>query len=49
MRLRIRLSAGDEGELIDSWLCVDCGTNTAPGLLSRLELETAVKTEKRGA
>jgi hypothetical protein len=30
-----------EGVVPESWLCVDCGRNTAPGLLNRTELEAA--------
>jgi hypothetical protein len=30
------------GLLPESWLCVDCGVNTAPGLKSRVELELAL-------
>jgi hypothetical protein len=30
-----------EGLAPESWLCVDCGINTAPGLKTRLELELA--------
>jgi hypothetical protein len=34
----------DFGGLIpESWLCVDCGFNTAPGLFSRREMEAAFK------
>src|SRR5437773_8738584 len=27
------------GETPESWHCIDCGVNTAPGMLSRVELE----------
>jgi len=33
-----------KGKMPESWLCVDCGINTAPGLLSRIEMERACKT-----
>ena len=26
----------------ESWACIDCGINTAPGLLSREQLEQAL-------
>jgi hypothetical protein len=29
-----------EGVCPESWECIDCGVNTAPGFLSRVELET---------
>ena len=28
----------------ESWLCVDCGINTAPGYPTRVELERSYKT-----
>jgi hypothetical protein len=31
------------GLIPESWLCVDCNMNTAPGLLNRVELENAAK------
>jgi hypothetical protein len=37
------------GRTPESWLCVDCGVNTAPGLLNRLEMEKAVKTAEAAA
>lgn len=43
-----------EGLLPESWLCVDCGFNTAPGLHNRREMEEAIAAmgedewEKRG-
>jgi hypothetical protein len=30
-----------KGKAPESWLCVDCGVNTAPGCLNRLEMEAA--------
>jgi hypothetical protein len=30
-----------KGEIPESWLCVDCGVNTAPGLFNRAEMERA--------
>jgi hypothetical protein len=30
-----------EGLFPESWLCVDCGMNTAPGMLGRAEMEAA--------
>jgi hypothetical protein len=45
---------GEENGITESWLCVDCGTNTAPGLYcfssgekagsTRAELDEAFKT-----
>ena len=32
------------GKVPESWLCVDCGINTAPGLLNRAEMEKALRT-----
>ena len=29
----------------ESWLCVDCGINTAPGMLNRVEMERAFAQE----
>jgi len=34
------------GRVPESWLCVDCGINTAPGLLNRVELEKAIEEAK---
>lgn len=31
----------------ESWLCVDCGFNTAPGFLSRVERQKAFKANGR--
>ena len=30
----------------ESWLCVDCGINTAPGMFNRAELEQAIEAAK---
>ena len=35
-----------EGMAPESWLCVDCGFNTAPGLFNRAELEQAIDVAK---
>jgi hypothetical protein len=41
-----------KGKVPESWNCVDCGINTAPGLLNRKETErafsTAIALEKLG-
>jgi hypothetical protein len=34
------------GKCPESWLCVDCGYDTAPGLHNRLEMENAIKAAK---
>jgi hypothetical protein len=31
-----------KGLVPESWCCIDCGVNTAPGLLNRVEMEQAV-------
>jgi hypothetical protein len=31
------------GLIPESWLCIDCGFNTAPGLLNRREAEKAIE------
>jgi hypothetical protein len=31
-----------KGKSPESWLCVDCGVNTAPGLLGRKAIENAI-------
>jgi hypothetical protein len=38
-----------KGLLPESWLCVDCGINTAPGLLNRVEMEKAFARERAQA
>ena len=30
----------------ERWNCVDCGVNTAPGLMNRVETEAAIKAAK---
>jgi hypothetical protein len=35
-----------KGGAPESWLCVDCGVNTAPGMLNRAELEKAIALAK---
>jgi hypothetical protein len=32
-----------EGLVPESWCCIDCGMNTAPGCLNRTEMEQAAK------
>jgi len=32
-----------DGLTPESWCCIDCGVNTAPGCLNRAELENAAK------
>jgi hypothetical protein len=34
------------GWVPESWCCVDCGVNTAPGLLKRAETEKAIEAAK---
>jgi hypothetical protein len=41
------LSAWEPEAIPESWLCVDCGFNTAPGTLNRAELEAAIRAAKR--
>jgi hypothetical protein len=31
------------GSVTDDWLCIDCGANTAPGVITRAETEAAMK------
>ena len=33
-----------KGKIPESWNCVDCGINTAPGLFNRVEIERAFST-----
>jgi hypothetical protein len=44
-----RLAAGEpgwmKGAVPESWCCVDCGVNTAPGAKSRVEFEQAFKSQ----
>jgi hypothetical protein len=37
-----------KGTVPESWLCVDCGFNTAPGFLNRVELEKAFEADVQG-
>jgi hypothetical protein len=37
------------GATPDSWLCVDCGFNTAPGMLNRSELQAAMEARIQAA
>jgi hypothetical protein len=30
-----------QGKMPESWACVDCGINTAPGIMNRAEMENA--------
>jgi hypothetical protein len=34
-----------KGQCPESWLCADCGFNTAPGFLNRAELERAFEAD----
>jgi hypothetical protein len=34
------------GQIPESWDCVDCGVNTAPGVPNRAEFEAAMRTAK---
>jgi hypothetical protein len=34
-----------KGLIPESWLCIDCGMNTAPGLMTRAEAETRIARE----
>jgi hypothetical protein len=33
------------GKIPESWACIDCGVNTAPGFLNRVELEQALAAD----
>jgi hypothetical protein len=35
-------SKSAKGCVPESWLCVDCGTNTAPGIMTRKEIDVAL-------
>jgi hypothetical protein len=37
------LCEDSEGLIPESWCCIDCGMDTAPGLLNRAEMEKAVE------
>jgi len=34
-----------KGRLPESWACIDCGINTAPGFLNRAEMEQALAAD----
>jgi hypothetical protein len=34
------------GLMPESWFCVDCGINTAPGMFNSAELEQAIEDAK---
>jgi hypothetical protein len=36
------------GKLPESWACIDCGVNTAPGLLNRAQIELAMGCDWAG-
>jgi hypothetical protein len=38
-----------KGRLPESWNCIDCGINTAPGLFNRVEMERALTTAEAAA
>ena len=48
-RLPITLTAADfnAGLALESWCCVDCGVNTAPGCSTRAEVEAAYNDRNR--
>jgi hypothetical protein len=35
-----------KGRIPESWLCIDCGVHTAPGLFNRAEMESAIEAAK---
>ena len=35
-----------KGKTPENWLCIDCGRNTAPGFLNRVELEVAFAADE---
>ena len=37
-----------DANVVESWLCVDCGFNTAPGFFGRVELERAFEANPEG-
>jgi len=41
--LKLEIHETFEGLVPESWCCIDCGMNTAPGMLNRADLEKAVK------
>jgi hypothetical protein len=48
----MKMAFDAKGKAPESWNCIDCGINTAPGLLNRIEIEramdTAIAVEKLG-
>ena len=50
---RQRFAAGEPGWLKghspESWNCIDCGVNTAPGIPNRVEAERAFKSQRLSA
>jgi hypothetical protein len=36
-----------EGVMPETWCCIDCGVNTAPGFATRIEAETAFLKERK--
>jgi len=47
MNDQIKLAVDMRDWSSESWLCVDCGFNTAPGFLSRVERQKAIKANGR--
>ena len=47
MNDQIKLTVDTRDWSSESWLCVDCGFNTAPGFLSRVERQKAFKANGR--
>src|SRR5215467_2350570 len=47
MNDQIKLTVDIRDWSSESWLCVDCGFNTAPGFLSRVERQKAFKANGR--
>jgi len=41
--LKLEIHETFEGLVPESWCCIDCGMNTAPGMLNRAEMEKAVE------
>jgi hypothetical protein len=42
------LTVNLKGHITESWLCVDCGVNTAPGMPNRKEMEIALVLRGKG-
>lgn len=34
-----------KGRIPESWFCIDCGINTAPGMLNRVQMEKAISLD----